>query len=96
MTKKLLGHVAVDSGQLIIVDPCYLKAWKDGDYDKTDNHYGKTCSITDNQDRGGEVTVSPIAGNGVAFRTGGDGGFPVYAHYRKDGSISKIEITNFW
>lgn len=24
MTKKLLGHVGVDSGQLIVTDPCYI------------------------------------------------------------------------
>ena len=27
----LLGYVSVDSGQLILVDPCYLKDWRDGD-----------------------------------------------------------------
>ena len=27
--KILLGHVGVDSGQLLITDPCYLHDWKD-------------------------------------------------------------------
>ena len=29
---KLLGTFAVDSGQVMIGDPCYLKDWKDNDY----------------------------------------------------------------
>ncbi len=33
MTTKLLGHFAVDSGQVMIGDPCYLNEWTDNDYD---------------------------------------------------------------
>jgi len=33
MIKKLLGHVAVDSGQLLITDPCYIDSeWKKKDF----------------------------------------------------------------
>jgi len=33
MIKKLLGHVAVDSGQLIITDPCYIDSeWEKKDF----------------------------------------------------------------
>ena len=28
---ELVGHVCVDSGQIMVVDPCYVKGWKDGD-----------------------------------------------------------------
>jgi hypothetical protein len=28
----LLGQVSVDSGQLILVDSCYLQDWKDGKF----------------------------------------------------------------
>jgi len=93
---KLIGHAAVDSGQLIIVDPCYLENWKDGEMDDLKSHYGQACRATDNKRRAGEVLVSGIQGHGVAFGTGGDGGFPVFAHYRRDGSISKVEIRNLW
>ena len=27
-----IGEVGVDSGQLIVCDPCYLKGWQDGEY----------------------------------------------------------------
>lgn len=30
--RKLIGKCGVDSGQLIITDPCYLKDWKNNDF----------------------------------------------------------------
>ncbi len=100
MRKKIIGYAAVDSGQLIVVDPCYLKEWKDGEYvafsKDGDNHYAKCCEKTLSEDNGGEVLVSAIAGNGVAFSTGwGDGSYPVTAHYGEgdsEGRIMKITI----
>jgi hypothetical protein len=36
MRKELIGHVGVDSGGLLITDPCYLRGWKDkGKEDQT-------------------------------------------------------------
>lgn len=32
MARKLIGHIGVDSGQIMIVDPCYLKDWKDNEF----------------------------------------------------------------
>lgn len=33
LTKKLLGEVGVDSGQLMVMDPCYIKdEWKDTEF----------------------------------------------------------------
>jgi hypothetical protein len=91
--RKLIGHVAVDSGQLIISDPCYLRSWKDGEATDLNSHYGQACIASLSDECAGEILVSGIAGTGVVFSTGGDGAFPVYAHYQKDGSISKIEIS---
>lgn len=91
--KKLLGNCGVDSGQLIVVDPCYLSDWKDGKHDKLDNHYGKCCKASLGKDSGDEVLVSGIAGTGVCLATGyGDGNYPVYAEYNKDKRIKKIII----
>jgi len=94
MTKKLLGYCGVDSGQLIVVDPCYLREWKDGEAGANDgNSYATACEITCNDEMGGEILVSGIGGSGVVFTSGwGDGSYPVYATYGKDGRISKIEI----
>ena len=35
MWKKLLGHVGVDSGQLMVTDPCYLNRFENNDYNPT-------------------------------------------------------------
>ena len=32
MSKKLLGHVGVDSGQLMVTDPCYIKMYKNNEF----------------------------------------------------------------
>ncbi len=74
MTRVLLGHAAVDSGQLIIVDPCYVQDGLD---------YEAVCKVTLEAPRdrqGGEYLASGIAGRGVVTSTGiGDGNYPVYA-----------------
>lgn len=97
MTKKLVGYVAVDSGQVLIADPCYLKEWKDGDFipenDEQDNHYGKACKITCSKEGFGEMTISGIAGNGVVSETySGDGCYPVYAVIGTNGRPKRLII----
>jgi hypothetical protein len=89
--KKIIGYCGVDSGQLLVIDPCYLNKWKDGDYDpdkKLDNSYQRACEITVAGDSAGEVQEG-----GVVFASGyGDGNYPVVATYNPDGRIIKIEI----
>ena len=69
--RVLLGHAAVDSGQLMIVDPCYLLEGQ---------HYEAVCDITlRDPNHGGEFIAKGWA-NGVVSSTGiGDGNYPVYA-----------------
>ena len=98
--RKLLGHCGVDSGQIIIVDPCYLSEWEDGEAfpdiskGQESNDYAACCEITTrNKDQGGEVLVSGIAGKGVVACSGyGDGNYPVYAEYENTGSESEPDI----
>lgn len=82
--KKLIGHLGVDSGQLMICDPCYAL---------DDNNYKKVCNMTIAQHIG-EVVIKDVAGNCIAFKTNtGDGAYPVYAEYHKDGKqIERIII----
>lgn len=96
-SRRYLGEVAVDSGQVIIVDPCYLAEWKDGEHDQKGNHYYKACKATDDDKKqGGEMLVAGIGGTGVVARSGfGDGGYPVYATYGTEGRIKKLEIIFF-
>lgn len=74
--KELVGYCGVDSGQLMITDPCYALD------DKT---YRKVCERT-LADQIGEVVIKNIAGNCVAFGTNtGDGSYPVYVERHEDG-----------
>lgn len=74
--EKLIGHCGVDSGQILLIDPCYV--WDDdfalGDK-PTGLPYDKACRVTCESDDGaGEVE------GGVVTRTAwGDGRYPVYA-----------------
>ena len=87
--RYLLGHVSVDSGQLVLVDPCYLKDWKDGPFDldfKPDNDYAKCC-LKSLSVLGGGPVFNDLA---VCFSTGwGDGTYPVFAT-KEDGRIVKV------
>lgn len=104
--KKQIGVVGVDSGQLIISDPCYLSNWKDNEFDApsepSDMSYSNACKITLNsKDLGGEILFSKgHSGQAVVFCPGfGDGVYPVIAHYKDYGTkeqpdvrIKKVEI----
>ena len=77
--KVTLGAVSVDSGQLLLVDPCYLKYWDHGEPDFNSpeilNSYDEVCKKTSGKDGGGEV-FDNLA---VAFSTGfGDGVYSVH------------------
>lgn len=73
-----IGEVWVDSGQVMIVDPCYLGDWKDdGLVDgKTEGtfDYSGACAVTLSVGAGqldhGAVVSSTLCG---------DGSYPVYA-----------------
>lgn len=75
--EQLIGYCGVDSGQILLIDPCYV--WDD-DFalgnEPTGLPYDKACRITCDSDLGaGEVE------GGVVTRTAyGDGQYPVYAH----------------
>ena len=89
--RYLLGHVSVDSGQLILVDPAYLRDWKDGEFDlekRPNNSYAECCLKSLSVQGGGQV-FNDLA---VCFSTGwGDGTYPVFAT-KQDGRIVKVEL----
>lgn len=70
----LLGHVDVDSGQLMILDPCYLKHL---DIDT----YRHISELTSTAQQGGALPHNTgHEGLAVAFQSGvGDGFYAVYA-----------------
>jgi hypothetical protein len=99
--KKEIGVVGVDSGQLIVGDPCYFGNWKNDEYDNPDSKpndmsYSNACRLTLSEDMAGEIPF----GRAVVFSSGfGDGVYPVIAHYKDYGTeknpdvrIRKVEI----
>ena len=101
----LVGHITVDTGQIIITDPCYLKGWKPGELyaEPADNDYTKSCELSMGGG-GGELriagcTVTTEVGDlqssgGIAVVSStvcGDGTFPVFAHW-KNGRLHRVTI----
>jgi hypothetical protein len=77
------GTVNVDSGQIIIIDPCYLL---DGDNDQQ-NKYENICKITLSPKGHGE-----ILGGFVSETYYGDGSYPIYAEITPNGQILRMTI----
>ena len=96
MKKKQIGSVYVDSGQLMITDPCYLKRWINNEFVDSkleappySYSYDGACNATLSPNKAGSLEN----GFGVAFSSGyGDGEYPVFATYNKEGRIVKVEI----
>lgn len=96
---KKIGHVAVDSGQIMIIDPCYIESnWKGNDFHSNENENGEyvptnetsydgCCTATLSENRAGQ------AGLAVASSSGhGDGEYPVYAEYDENGRVIQVII----
>ena len=82
-----LGVVGVDSGQLMVCDPCYIDSeWSKENFDtkkksKTSFSYAKICELTMKDDKGGQLKYKKgHPGVAVAFSSGiGDGLYEVHA-----------------
>jgi hypothetical protein len=93
-TLRLIGHVGVDSGQVIVTDPCYLSDWKADEFDGTeaprDYSYSGACAATLGDNGGAEIGTGT---QGVASRTAwGDGCYPVYQILGRDGSVRGLIV----
>ncbi len=89
-----IGTCAVDSGQIMIVDPCYLDEYKADDFEPgtgtiNEFSYSGACNTTLSQLGAGQLgsMTAVVASSGY-----GDGAYPVYATYDEDGVITKLEI----
>lgn len=83
---KQIGVVGVDSGTLLLGDPCY---WLDDkDYDKEICHPNFNRARQVNYDLG-------HAGKGVIVSSGyGDGSYPVFATIQ-DGRVKEVTVKFF-
>ena len=100
----LVGVCGVDSGQIMLTDPCYVKDFVDemnegGDFDASlepnsrDEYpytYNGACSATCSDEMVGQLGAC----QGVVVSTGwGDGLYPVYVTYSEDGRIATATIS---
>lgn len=93
---EYVGSFGVDSGQVMVGDPCYLDEWKSNRNDewnlegKVGQYSYQGASATTLTDlSSGELGI----GNAVVFSTGyGDGLYPVYALINDEGRIEKVVI----
>lgn len=82
MTRERIGSVVVDSGMLMVFDPCYMEKLNSEECEELFN-------ATINEHKSGQVITSL----GLAFQTGyGNGVYDVFAQKDKNGRIVKIEI----
>jgi hypothetical protein len=102
MLRLRIGSVSVDSGQIIIVDPCYLRDFESNEYERDIKQIGNfsysgSCNTTQTPERAGPLDHNDIFGHtfsaAVASSTGyGDGEYEVFATYTADDRIAKLEI----
>lgn len=101
MRRVRLGVVAVDSGQLVVMDPGYVDScWRPGD---DSGQYGggtyeECAELVLSQRQGGQVCfLNGRPGLGVVFASGwGDGTYEVFAHIDdmlEGGRTVKVEIV---
>ena len=93
-TLRLIGHVGVDSGQVMITDPCYLDSWKANDFTEQgtnlDYSYEGACNATLGENGGAEIGSGT---QGVASQTAhGDGCFPVFQMIDSEGTVEGLFV----
>lgn len=102
-----IGTFGVDSGQVLITDPCYLHDWKVNEFEETaqkemqksgkfEYSYNGACArtlLSKGNNRGaGSIGLGC---DGVVSSTGfGDGEYPVFALY-EEGRVKEIKIKFF-
>lgn len=100
MTEKLIGHIGVDSGQMMLCDPCYIDSlWQKKERSEDfaasvagsegEFNYLGAAQATLSDKRAGILDISTAA---VCSTGWGDGLYPVYVTY--EGSrISEMRIV---
>ena len=97
-----IGSVAVDSGQIMITDPCYIKADFNNEFDPdTKNQESKSyemnydgCCNATLSDKGYGALANSLNID-LAFACGtlyGDGVYPVYAEFDASGRVKSLTI----
>lgn len=95
LKNKVIGHVPVASGNLMLIDPCMLRDSLFVGNDSVENWYEESiCEELDNfEDESLPIKDRNNSDIGRVFASGlGDGLYPIEATYLPDGTISEIRI----
>ncbi len=91
---KLAGFCPVDSGQIMVIDPCYALM---DEYDDMGSNYRTVCISTTGEDGYGEFPLPRNGYNqsiGVATSSGyGDGRYPVFVDIDENGRVVELRIA---
>lgn len=88
INKMLIGHCSVDSGQILICDPCYVIGDEYGE-----DEYKNICEVTLDKSRFIKGAGQVMNGHAVASGTvWGDGRYPVYAEVDDKGTVLSLTI----
>ncbi len=98
-----IGQIFVDSGQVMVGDPCYLKDYEAGEFaydaelDATQFSYAGACSASLSEAGAGMVGAYGLqhtSARAVCTRTGnGDGTYPVSVRYDDQGCIAEMRVV---
>ena len=84
---QLIGHCGVDSGQILLIDPCYVYKDEFDPDNPTGGDYDQCCRITLSDDGAGQTDLGVVTSSGY-----GDGVYPVYATKDANGRIVSVTI----
>jgi hypothetical protein len=90
----VIGDVAVECGRVVVVDPCYLRKWKAGEFypevEQALNSYDEAMKLTEGEPGYGRI----FDGSGIVVAVAsGDGEYPVYGYFNEDGVCLKLELV---
>lgn len=99
-TTRRIGNVWVDSGQLMLGDPCYLHEWAGHEFasDRPGEYsYAGACTATLSDESAGIIggdSRGRFEGRAAVFTSGyGDGSYPVEATYNGEGRIVSVTVV---
>ncbi|HJS93058.1 MAG TPA: hypothetical protein VJ741_02265 [Solirubrobacteraceae bacterium] len=89
--ERLIGHVAVDSGSVVVGDPCYLVA---GGSERDPEWQDVVKQLFDKQNPGRIDGTSAVQVHGtiMTMTPAGDDMYPVYADVDDDGRVLGLRI----
>ncbi|WP_134703220.1 hypothetical protein [Ammoniphilus sp. YIM 78166] len=90
--RKLLGHVRVEGGKLLMIDPVHLDQWESGEFDEDASTYP-----TYGYDEASQLALAgkehgTIFRNFAVLTRAPQGEIPVYGLFDEQGKLLRIEM----